>query len=91
MSSTVVSLTYGASALLALAALYFFHARHWYWHVAAVLVALVLGLLRLPEGWNRPEMDLVVGAVIVFLLFWGILAPFFRVPHAAAEGKHRHA
>lgn len=88
MSPTIVSLAYGAAAMLALLALYLFHARHWYWHAASVILALVIGFTPLPSEWNKPEVDLSVGAVLVFLLFWGILAPLFRMPHLE---HHKHA
>ena len=88
MSNSVVSLAYGLAAMLALLALYLFHARQWYWHVAAVLVALVIGFTPMPTGWNRPDVDLAVGMVLVFLLFWGLLAPLFRFPHTE---HHKHA
>ncbi len=88
MSSSLVSLSYGAAALLALLALYFFHARHWYWHTASIALALVIGFTPMPERWNNPRIDLAVGMVLVFLLFWGILAPLFRVP---PPERHKHA
>jgi hypothetical protein len=88
MSPTIVSLAYGAAAMLALLALYFFHARHWYWHVASVLLALAIGFAPIPPNWNDPGTDLAVGMLLVFLLFWGILAPLFRVPDVE---HHKHA
>lgn len=88
MSSTVVSLAYGLAAMLALAALYFFHARAWYWHVASIVAALAIGLMPPPPNWSGPGLDLVTGMVLVFLLSWGVLGPIFRV---TLGGKHKHA
>lgn len=88
MSPTIVSLAYGAAAMLALLALYLFHARHWYWHLASVCVALVIGFTPIPPGWDAPRTDLAIGMLLVFLLFWGLLAPLFRLPPV---GHHRHA
>lgn len=88
MSNSVVSLAYGIAAMLALLALYLFHARHWYWHVASMLLALAIGFTPMPAEWNRPDVDLAVGMLLVFLLFWGILAPLFRFPHTE---HHKHA
>ncbi|HBY58736.1 MAG TPA: hypothetical protein DEH78_02865 [Solibacterales bacterium] len=85
MSSSVVSLVYGGSALLAVALLYFFHARHWYWHLLAIAAAIGIGLIPIPIQYASPVTDMSVGAVVIFLLFWGLLAPLFRV---SGHGRH---
>lgn len=92
MPNSIVSLAYGSAAILALVALYLFHARHWYWHAASIALALVIGFTPIPDGWNHPEVDLAIGAILVFLLFWGILAPLFRFPHVPTHSHgHGHA
>jgi hypothetical protein len=80
MSILLVFAVYGFSAALALLLLYVFRARSWYWHVMSILLALVLGLIPPPEGWQSQRIDLVVGSVFVFLFLWGICAPVFRKP-----------
>jgi hypothetical protein len=86
MQPAVVMLVYGAALMIALALLYFFHAR-WYWHVLSLAAALAIGLTPLPPEWNIP--DLVVGFVFLLLFGWGFAAPFFRTHHAHRQLKHR--
>jgi hypothetical protein len=86
MSLTWVLLAYGSSFVLAVALLYFFRAR-WYWHVLSVLAALGIGSIRFPAEWRPP--DLAVGFVVIFLLVWGIGAPF--VPTRQRRHIERHA
>ncbi|MDX2152454.1 MAG: hypothetical protein SFV54_17070 [Bryobacteraceae bacterium] len=88
MSSTLVLLVYGGAAVLALAFLFFFHAKHWYWHGASVLIALGIGLIPIPVQYASPATDLTIGALVVFLLFWGLLAPLFRRP---LNHREKHA
>ena len=76
--SNLPFVVYGAAALITLALLYFFRARAWYWHVLSVLVALAVGLIPIPPKYNTAQGTLVVGSVFVFLLLWGVSAPFFR-------------
>lgn len=88
MPATVVLAVYGSSAILALALLYFLRCRHWYWHVAALLVSLGIGLFPLPEAWHTPPRELTIGGLFLFLFLWGAGAPFFPRHHAHA---HHHA
>jgi hypothetical protein len=76
--SNLPFLVYGAAALIALALLYFVRARSWYWHVLSVLAALAVGLVPIPPKYNTTQGTLVVGSFFVFLLLWGVAAPFFR-------------
>jgi hypothetical protein len=82
----MVFLVYGSAAVLALALLFFFHAN-WYWHVFSVGVALAIGLMPpamipVPATWGATR-DILLGAVFVFLVVWGIGAPLFRRHHQA--------
>jgi len=81
MSSLWILLTYGLAVCLALYFLKAFHSRHWYWHVAAVVLAFGIGLTPTPENWSSPKLDLAIGSVFVFLFLWGAGAPFFRPQH----------
>ena len=85
MSPVWVILTFGSSVVLALLALYFLHARAWYWHVLSVALAVTLGLTPLPAGWQSPSADLLVGSVFLLLIVWGLAAPVF---HHLEVGKH---
>ncbi len=80
MSLAIVTLTYAVTLLLALGLLYVFGATHWYWHALSVAAAVVLGVIpmRMFDAWASPLFDLSYGSLIVFLLMWGIVAPFFR-------------
>lgn len=77
MRFALVAGIYGFSLLVALALLYFFRPKAWYWHLLSVAAALAIGLTPFPEGWHSPTADLVVGAVFIFLFFWGAGAIFF--------------
>jgi thiol:disulfide interchange protein len=61
--------------------LYRFRSQAWYWHVLAVIVALVIGLMPatvLPQSEVR---DMLYGFAFVFLMLWGIggLVPLKRL------------
>ena len=88
MTPALVILAYSVAAILAFGALYFFHSRRWYWHAAALVLALAIGLKPIPAQWNRPEIDVAIGAILVFLVFWGAFAPLFRDHHT---GHHKTA
>ncbi len=76
--STWPLVVYGCSALLALALLYFFRARSWYWHVLSVAAAFGVGLAPIPKQYNNNQTTLIIGSVFFFLLLWGFCAPLFR-------------
>ena len=80
MSTLFVSAVYAFSILLALWCVYLFHAR-WYWHVLSVLMALALGFSPPIRGWDGASRDMVYGAVILFLLVWGLGEPMFHRFH----------
>jgi hypothetical protein len=83
MSLAIVTLTYGLMVTLAIGLLYRFGALRWYWHALAIAAALTLGSLPMHVfgRWVFPNFDLVLGGGIVFLLVWGVAAPFFPRPH----------
>jgi len=78
MKTSWIFLSFGGAALLALLLLYFGRARRWYWHVLSILVALVIGLVPVPQQLNTPQGSLYIGSVFTFLMLWGLAAPFFR-------------
>ena len=78
--SILVLLVYGFSLILALALVYLFHAR-WYWHVLSVLAALAVGFSPPVLGWDGISRDLLYGAVVLFLLVWGLAEPFVHRFH----------
>ena len=80
----MVFLIYTGAALLALILLYFFP-LHWYWHALSVAVALAIGVmppeaLPLPAAWGSTR-DMIIGALFLFLMVWGLGAPLFRHHH----------
>ena len=77
MFGLLVALNYGVAFCLAMALLYYFHAR-WYWHILSVVVALLIGLTPMPADWQGRVLDLSVGFIFTFLFFWGAAAPLFR-------------
>ena len=80
MSTVEVCVVYGFSVVLALWCVYLFHAL-WYWHVLSVLAALAVGFSPPLPGWDGPSRDLVYGAVVLFLLTWGMAEPFIHRHH----------
>ena len=66
--------------------LYQFRSQAWYWHVLAVIVALVIGLMPGTALLETLGGSMVYGFFFVFLMLWGIggLIPFpwFRKKHA---------
>ncbi len=73
MNMTYVLLIYAAAFTLAIAALHFFHARSWPWHLLSIAAALALGLAPPPpEAWRGQTFDMAMGFVFVLLMVWGI-------------------
>jgi hypothetical protein len=68
----MVFVVYLLSFSLALFLLWAFRSRHWYLHALAIAGALALGFVQIPEKWRGANFDIALGAVIVFLLAWGI-------------------
>lgn len=86
MPTAIVFSVYACSAFLALFLLYQFRAIHWYLHVLSVALALVIGLMPIPAVWHVPVIELMFGAVFLFLFVWGICAPMFP----GHRGHHHH-
>ena len=89
MSSTLVALCYGSAMLLALALLWHFGAKSWYWHTLSIAVAFAVGIVPMPQQLNTPEGTLCVGWVFIFLAVWGIAAPAFAWLEHHPELYHR--
>jgi len=74
---------FGSAFILALALLYFGRAKAWYLHVLSALVGAGIALvprpsMPFPSHWDENAVYLTIGFFVVFLLFWGLAAPFFR-------------
>jgi len=90
MSTIAVYVAYGFSVALALLFVYLFHAR-WYWHVLSVLAALAVGFSPPISGWTGLSRDVTYGAIVLFLLVWGVAEPFVHRFHRHAHGAPGHA
>lgn len=91
MSPFLVALCYGSAALLSLAVLWRFGAFRWYFHLAAIAVALWIGFIPLTGVWSQPHMTLLVGWFFTVLFLWGIGGPLFAVMHQRPHHFHwRH-
>ena len=77
MPKWMVFSAYGSAVILALLLLFFFRRKGWYLHLFALLLAFGVGLTPLPQQWQGPMLDLVVGSLFLFLFFWGVSAPIF--------------
>lgn len=67
MFSSFAVLVYLAAFAIPLFLLYRYHSMAWYWHVLALLAAVGMGFVQPPAS-----LDLVYGAVFVFLVVWGL-------------------
>jgi hypothetical protein len=68
---SLIPITYALSFLAAVLLLWRFGGARWYWHIAAVLVALGIGLMPQIEGMQGTTYDVVVGCAFIFLFIWG--------------------
>jgi thiol:disulfide interchange protein len=61
--------------------LYRFRSQAWYWHVLAVIVALVIGLMPGTALLQTLGGSMLYGFVFVVLMLWGVggLIPFRRL------------
>jgi hypothetical protein len=81
MSNWTAVLCYaGVFALSAWLLWRFSHVR-WYWHLMSVVIAFGIGCMPMQEAWNRPSVDLLIGSLFLFLLFWGAGEWAFRLLH----------
>jgi hypothetical protein len=72
---------------LAIALLYCYESRAWYWHAFGLAIALAIGFAPTPSGFNTPVITVLTGFVIVFLVFWGLVGLLLDMtPH-----RHKHA
>lgn len=86
MSAWTVFFGYIAALSLSLWLLWRFSHVRWYWHLASLMIAIGIAVVPYRESWNRPSVDLMIGAAILFLLLWGAGEFAFRWLHI-----HRHA
>lgn len=85
MSFSMVALAYSAAFAVAIFLLWRFSHIKWYWHALAVAAAIGLGLMP-PMQVSAPAVyDMVIGALFLLLIVWGIGEPVFKVFHL-----HRH-
>jgi hypothetical protein len=68
----MVVLVYLLAFALSVVLLITIHSRPWYLHILAILAALALGFMHIPEQWKGVKFDLMFGGVILFLLVWGV-------------------
>lgn len=61
--------------------LYQFRSQAWYWHVLALIVALVIGLMPGTALLQTLGGSMLYGFVFVVLMLWGVggLIPFRRL------------
>ena len=86
MSGMRAVLIFTAAAAIPAWLLYRVGTFRWYWHLAAVAVALAIGLAPRPAALANPVSDLLTGAAFLFLLVWGVGGVLLFRPH---ETKHR--
>jgi hypothetical protein len=75
--TTLATLSFAGAAVLALAVLYWRGPCAWYLHVLSVAVGIAIGMAPTPTQFNKPVTSIIVGAPFVFLIVWGLAAPFF--------------
>jgi hypothetical protein len=82
LSAIVLYVVALASVVLPIYLLYRFRSQAWYWHVLAVIVALVIGLLPGTALLQTESGSLLYGFWFVLLMLWGIgglILPIFRL------------
>jgi hypothetical protein len=84
----VVLLHVGALSLAYLL-LHYFHERAWYWHALAVAGALWIGLMRMPEDFSTPSVEILYSLAFAALLLWGVAGPVFGM--VRNQGREKHA
>ncbi len=82
--TTLATLSFAAAAVLALAVLFWSGPKAWYLHALSVVVAVAIGMAPTPTQFNKPVTSIIVGAPFVFLVVWGLAAPFFIRRHRSS-------
>lgn len=93
MSTSIVLLAYLGAFLFAVLCMYLFGQVRWYWHVAAIIIALAMGLMPPVPGWQGPQFDILAGSLFIILFTWGVGEPIYdslKLPHFHGH-KHHHA
>ena len=65
--------------------LYRFRSQAWYWHVLAIIVALVIGLMPGTALLQTLGGSMLYGFVFVVLMLWGIGG---LIPYRPRRAKH---
>ena len=81
MSTTLAVLVYSAAFAIPAYLLYYFGSQSWYWHALTIVAAVAMGFIPRTPQWQTPEMDLLSGFVLLFLLVWGIGGLVAYRPH----------
>ena len=86
LSAIVLYVVALASVAVPIYLLYRFRSQAWYWHVLAVIVALVIGLMPGTALLQTENGSLLYGFWFLVLMIWGVggLIPFrlLRKKHA---------
>ncbi len=89
MSAFLIASVYIVGLAIPAALLYLYRDLSWYWHVLAISLALGLGLMPSPAGWDTPGMSLVFGFVFTALMIWGLGGlVLYRPSHHHHRQKH---
>jgi hypothetical protein len=80
MFSLLAIVLYVFAVLIPIYLLYRFHSQAWYWHVLAVIVGLVVGLMPGTPLLQTEGGSLLYGFSFILLMVWGIggLIPYRR-------------
>ncbi len=73
------------AVLIPIYLLYRFRSQAWYWHLLAVIVALVIGLMPGTALLQTEGGSLLYGFWFVFLMVWGIGG---LIPYRWRRAKH---
>lgn len=86
MSTLTVALVYLLAFAVAVALIYRFSHHSWIWHAVAVCAAIAVGFMPPPSFWSGQAYDMIIGAMFLFLVVWGLGEFVVRGLHL-----HRHA
>ena len=89
MSMYIVGLCYGSAVVVAVLLLWFFGTMRWIWHMLSLLTALAIRVYPLPASLSTPVGTIAVGCMFLFLLVWGVAAPFFVLRHQHPNRPHQ--